>query len=223
MVSLAVWAWAHTTASESAVARVEAERARIIGGYGDNFDYNGTKTQYTRGEAKGEFEDETDTGYIEAWIKVPEGVYPEGAGTYRIVAKNWEEAPNATWMDGGIASCLTLHGATGRGAPVLPEVFAYISGWGKADVYKDDELIYEGLEFHFMVTNGARDPETHAVHNSTRTGFWSPTDPENAYIHRYDIVLHVIAQSLEPDPKNFPPYTVFFNWNFEDVTLHMMG
>ena len=223
LVSFAVGAWAYTTASDSAVVRVEGERARIIGGYGDNFDYNGSKTQYTRGQAEGKFEDETDTGYLKAWVKVPEGVYPEGAGTYRIVAKAWEEAPNATWMDGGIASYLTVHGATGRGPPVLPEVFSYIAGWGTADVYKDDKLLYKDLDFHFMITNGARDPATHAVYNSTKTGFWSPTDPENAYIYRYDRVLHVVAHSLDTDPNNFPPYTVFFHWNFEDVAFYMKG
>lgn len=232
LASVAIGAWANTIVSDSAVVKVKGKRARIIGGYGDNFDWSGSTTQYTRGKAKGWFKDETDTGYLNAWVYVPEGVYPEGAGIYRIVAKNW--VGTMDWMDGGIASYLTLHGASGRGPPVLPEVFSYIAGWGTADVYiyefdgdddddDDGNLLYEDLEFHFMITNGARDLITHAVYNSDQTGFYSPADPGNAFIYRYDRVLHVVAHSEVPDPGNFPPWSVFFHWNFEDVTFNMKG
>ena len=55
-----------------------------------------------------------------------------------------------------------------------------VAGWGETDVYLNDELVFEDLDAHFMVTEGLRDSITRYIYNMDRTGFYDPANPTDA-------------------------------------------
>jgi len=121
------------------------------------------------------------------------------------------------WMDGGIATNLTVHGATERGPPALPEVYTYVGGWGEADVYVNGTLVFEDMDAHFMVTEGTRDPVTHMVYNADKTGPYSPMNPTNATTYPELVLTHIMLHSLDEDLNNFPTWTVAMHINYEST------
>ncbi len=94
---------------------MNARDGSMIGGYGDNFVYDGSDSRIGTGQATINVDPDKDTGTLEAtWngTHTPEdGVTV--TGQIRIVIKTWSGAP--AFMQGGIAEDVQLHGATGQG------------------------------------------------------------------------------------------------------------
>ena len=86
-------------------------------------------------------------------------IKPEAGKSYtgdiRMEYSQFDEGSD--FWEGGIADFVWLHGNTGQEAPVMPKVRTMLGSWGPADVYVNDELIYEGLVGHMMYTEGSRD------------------------------------------------------------------
>jgi len=69
-----------------------------------------------------------------------------------------------------------------------------------------------------MYTERARDPESRAVYNGDRSGFYSPKNSSDGSIARpEEKELHFVAHSMDKDKGNFPPHGVFIHINFADV------
>lgn len=60
---------------------------------------------------------------------------------------------------GGVATNFAMHGGTGIGTKLFPEVFAYVSLWGVAELAIDGEVVASNRLVHAMITNRARDEE----------------------------------------------------------------
>ena len=184
--------------------------------------YSGDKYTQTTGLVSIDVNDDTNEGKIVAHWVVNDWKYdasrPLATGTMKII---WTDfLGEADFMDGGIASELVLHGDSGNEAPVLPTVYTYSAGWGTADVYLNDELIYEDVLAHYMVTEGTRDPVTHAVHESEGKSIFVPTpkggDSGNGFTYPSRNIIHMIVHTEVRDPNNWPPFTMFIHVNFED-------
>ncbi len=204
--------------SHEAEWQLRATDPLLIGGYGDNFVYDGEAVVPVDGQATVDVNVEEDTGTMEAVFNGT--IRPEKdvsyTGEIRIVYDEFEAGSD--FWEGGIADFVYLHGDTGQEAPVMPKVRSYLASWGPADIYVDGELIYEDLVGHMMYTEGSRHAETYAIYNEDESGFYSPKEPANSSIaHPDGRELHFVAHTVEPDSGNFPPHTVWIHLNFQSV------
>ncbi len=192
-----------------------ASKPLLIGGYGDNFVYNGEKVQALTGTATVDVNAATNTGKMVAEFYGT--ITPEAGKTFtgNIKLEYNKFLEGSDFWEGGIADFVYLHGATKQEAPVMPKVKTPLASWGPVNVYVDDKLIYEKLVGHMMYTEASRDKETYAIYNSDRSGFYSPKDPTNGSIaHPDQMELHFVAHTTDPDSGNFPPHTVWIHLNY---------
>ncbi|MHC4182845.1 MAG: hypothetical protein ACYSR0_05800 [Planctomycetota bacterium] len=197
---------------------LEASRPLLIGGYGDNFNYDGSRVVPLIGKAKVLLDVQRDSGTM--FVSFMGTINPEKGKSYTGKIKLYYTLDNegpAFW-EGGVADFIYLHGGTKQGPPVMPKIRSFLAAWGYADVYVNGELVYKDLDGHMMYTERSRDTKTKAIYNKTRTGFYSHKDPSNASIAAPDErELHFVAHSMEKDKGNFPPHTVWIHLNFEKV------
>ena len=205
--------------SHAPVWHLKAKSPLLIGGYGDNFNYNGSQVIPMLGKAKVIVDTERDGGAMV--VKVKGTINPEKGKTYTgDITIHYSIAKGGpAYREGGVADFIYLHGDTRQGPPVMPKVRSFLAAWGTADIYVNDELVYTGLDGHMMYTERSRDPNTKAIYNRDRSGFYSQKDPANASIvDPNGSELHFVAHSMEKDNGNFPPHTVWIHLNFGNVS-----
>jgi hypothetical protein len=200
------------------VWKLEASDPLLIGGYGDNFVYNGKKVVPVEGKATVDVNAKKNTGTM--IVEFNGTITPEAGvnytGNIRIEYTEFDEG--SEFWEGGIADFVYIHGDTGQEAPVMPKVKSDLASWGPADVYVNDELVYDNLVGHMMYTEGSRNKEDYAIYNRDKSGYYSPKDPTNGSIaHPDEKELHFVAHTVEPDKGNFPPHTVWIHLNFITV------
>jgi len=77
-----------------------------------------------------------------------------------------------------VADFVYVHGDTAPGPPVMPKVRTFLGSWGPVDVYIGGELVYQGLDWHIMLTERSRDLTTNAIYaDADRKSFYSPVEP----------------------------------------------
>jgi hypothetical protein len=190
----------------------------LIGGYGDNFDYDGNEVKPVGGVGIVDVNARTNRGRMTATFYGT--IEPEQGESYtgeiRLVYDDFSGGP--AFMEGGIADFVYLHGATGQEAPVMPRLRSYLASWGDVDIYVDGELIYEDLVGHTMLTEGARDRRTYAIYDSSGEEFYSPRNPSDSSIANPNTrAMHFVAHTTRSDSNNFPPHTVWVHLNFQTV------
>jgi len=199
--------------------KLEATDGLLIGGYGDNFVYDGKTVVPVEGKAMVNVNTKTNQGTMTAEFNGT--ITPEAGKSYTgdIRLEYTKFAEGSDFWEGGVADYVYLHGDTGQEAPVMPKVRTDLGSWGPVNVYVNDELVYENLAGHMMYTEGSRDRSTYALYNSDKSGFFSPMDPSNSSIAAPDeMELHFVAHTTESDSGNFPPHTVWLHLNFQNVT-----
>lgn len=87
--------------------------------------------------------------------------------------------PGATWQDGGIASNVAEHGASGQGNKMEPQMALVSGGWGTAEATLDGQPLVDPVSggtlwnAHHMVTKDAMmDATTHASHLAEAPYAW---------------------------------------------------
>jgi hypothetical protein len=198
---------------------LEASEPLLIGGYGDNFAYDGKNVTPVDGTATVEVNTAQDTGSMEVVFNGT--IRPEKevsySGEIRLVYEEFSGA-GSDFKEGGITDFVYLHGDSGQEAPVMPTVRTYLASWGPVDIYVDGEKVYEQLVGHMMLTEAARDQETYAIYDESGEGYYSPKEPGDFSIAQPDRrTLHFVAHTTKQDPDNFPPHTVWLHLNFQDV------
>lgn len=153
--------------------------------------------------------------------------------TYTVIMDRY--AGPAKFMNGGIAKDLYLHGVTGHGAPILPKVYNYLAGWGRADVYKDGRLLYKHYFAHFMLTDGVRNKVTHKIDypgpmqlmkakkQGDKEAIKAAVQQIKKAAGKVDTStqqLHIIVHSGRKNPNHFPPFQVFVHFMWDQVTWH---
>ena len=104
----------------------------------------------------------------------------------------------APYQDGGLATRIYEHGDSGNGDSLYPKTWLYPAGWGKANVFKNAQLLLQDYATHFMVMERSRDPKTRAVHYPmTRSLPEGETDPAGMEIDLW-------VRSAEPNTQNSP-------------------
>jgi len=146
-----------------------------------------------------------NTGSFRADLELPEGHY---------VIELDEFVEFSPCQNGGIAAFLYEHGDSGCGDANWPKSLLYIAGWGTGRAWLDDELLYDGYQIHFMVTQGMRDRETLRVTPEA-------TGPTGAgAVNPAAMQLDFYIRSPETDDANHPNRQVFDHFFAMEVTWH---
>ena len=188
--------------------RIRGQKATLVGSMQDqspwdHLDYAGKHLKPVQGTIDIDVNEITNAGQIIA-------EFTEGSDRYRIVFDRF--AASRPYQDGGIATRVYEHGDSGNGDPLYPKTWLYLSGWGKADVYKNGQILYKDYDAHFMVMERSRDPNTHEVRYPVkRTLPGGETDPAGMEIDLW-------VRSKETNNKNFPPFDTFVHLYWEEVT-----
>lgn len=201
--------------------KIEANGARIIGGYGDNFAYNGENVRPVDGSAQMTVDPAAGTAQLEIRVHTTDASGPlrfsknrSFSGDIRIV-----QMLDTSKMDKArIATDVSLHGDTGNEAPVMPNVYNYFATWGPAKIFVNGEEVIPMIGSHTMFTEQARGPNGKIVNGAgkvyspmltDKTGFTDPSTTE----------FHFVAHTTEPDSDNFPPHSGWIHLHFSDVNV----
>lgn len=191
----------------SGLFRLRGANGRLVGSMQDrspwdHLDPAGTHLTLVPGTIEIEVDERADTGKVVA-------EFVEETDHYKII---FDRFAGAGYQDGGIVTRVYEHGDSGNGDPLYPKTWLYLAGWGRADVYKNGQVLYGDYAAHFMVMERSRDPKTHAVqYPMKRTLPGGETDPAGMEIDLW-------VRSAEPNPKNFPPFETFIHLYWEEVT-----
>jgi hypothetical protein len=169
----------------------------------DHLDYAGKHLTPVQGMIDIDVNELTNSGKVVA-------EFVEKGDRYRIVFDRF--TAKAPFQDGGIATRIYEHGDSGNGDPLYPKTWLYLGGWGTATVLKNDEVLYQDYDAHFMVMERSRDSKTHEVHYPIkRTLPGGETDPAGMEIDLW-------VRSKEQNTNNFPPFETFVHLCWEEVT-----
>ncbi|HJT21799.1 MAG TPA: BON domain-containing protein [Nitrospira sp.] len=210
---------------------VTASDGMLIGGEGrtgDSMRYRGEHIWPGPGSATVLVREDRNTGVVMGTVRT-------NGHTYTVLMNRFGgERP---YQSGGIAKFVTLHGLTRQGGPILPKTYAYLAGWGSpCTVWKDDSVLYDKFDCHFMLTEGVRDPVTgevpgfpdkRDVRELLRGQQWQGDYEHNRNtkrrirdagdISRMGLQLHVFAHSPERDTGHLPPYETAMHFLWTDV------
>ena len=201
---------------------IEASDVRIIGGYGDNFAYDGSNVRDLEGSAEMRLDTESGTGELEIHLRTTEASGPirysedrSWEGEIRIVQRL-----DTSQMDmARIQEERWLHGDTGNEAPVMPRLWNYFATWGPSTIYVNGEEVVPMVGSHTMFSEQARNEagrivndegQVYSPRTQDKTGFTDPSETE----------FHYVAHTSEPDSDNFPPHTAWIHLHFDDVQVH---
>lgn len=208
---------------------LKADMPIVIGGYGDNFDYTGKTVRPVRGFATLDIDPERKTGTIEATLHVPASSPLHFSR--QATSENGVTVVKEEYLEGEIKVVLKidqstrlvenewLHGDTGKEAPVLPDLFNWIAGWPKADVYVNGQLAYKDMAGHFMFAEQLRRPDG-SVRHADGTLYTMDAKDKSHYTIPGRWELHVMVMSMDqPDEHNFPPFAKVLHANFENIFI----
>ncbi len=188
--------------------RIRGQKATLVGSMQDNspwdhLDYAGKHLKAVQGTIDIDVNEITNTGQVIA-------EFTEGSARYKIVFDRF--SASKPYQDSGIATRVYEHGDSGNGDPLYPKTWLYLSGWGTATMFKNDQILYKDYSAHFMVMERSRDPKTQEVHYPVkRTLPGGETDPAGMEIDLW-------VRSKEQNTKNFPPFETFVHLYWEEVT-----
>jgi hypothetical protein len=188
--------------------RISGQKATLIGSMQDtapwdHLDYAGKRLTPLQGTIEIDVNELTNAGRVIA-------EFVEGSDRYRIVFDHF--SGSKPYQDGGIATRVYEHGDSGNGDPLYPKTWLYLSGWGTAMTFKNDQILHKDYSAHFMVMERSRDPKTHEVHYPVkRTLPGGETDPGAMEIDLW-------VRSKETNNKNFPPFETFVHLYWDEVT-----
>ena len=138
--------------------RLEATGVRIIGGYGNNFAYDGANVRWLDGKAEIELDPNNGTGRIVIEVETTRESGPiryskdtNWSGTIRIVQRlNTREMEGARIVEDQI-----LHGDSGNEAPVMPTIYNYFATWGPSKIWVNgEEVVSCSAEHTWTVPSG---------------------------------------------------------------------
>lgn len=200
---------------------VKATQPYLIGGYGDNFDYDGSNVKRLEGVAYAQLNTEANEGWLMA--RFTGTIHPSKDKTYSgdiTIFYPMFMSQGPEYWEGGVADYVVLHGNTGREAPVMPAIPTYVATWGPAMVMVNGERVMRGPG-HTMLTERSRNPDTGAIYaNDSHAAYYSPMRPsEGVMVAPGEQELHFVFHTEGQDPDNFPKFASFIHLNYATVEL----
>lgn len=202
---------------DPAIWQVEATDGYLTGNYADRFRHDGVGVQAVTAVFTMSVDADNDTGFISmvftGTIQPNEtSIY---TGTFRVVQTEFFNAPpSPAFREGGLADHIMMHGATGQETSQYPQVEGYIATWGFADVFLDDELLFDDYGIHVMYNDGVRDNDAHYMRRADGSCCFSPSAPADSFVDPDDPEISVW---LFPSSRT-PVTSSGNNEQFDDVT-----
>ena len=199
---------------------IRASGVRIIGGYGDNFAYDGENVRAARGTAEMRLDPASGKGKLVIEMETTEESGPvhyarntRWGGAIRIV-----QTIDTAKMDAArIATETFLHGDTGNEAPVMPKIYNYFATWGPSKITVNGREAVPMVGSHTMLSEQARGPEGR-IHKGDQ--IYSPKlADKTGFTDADELEFHYVAHTTEPDQENFPPHTGWIHLHFSDVEI----
>lgn len=200
----------------------EAGLPLVIGDVVDPFQYDGEAVRELLGEAFVDVDPRSNLGLLRAEVRTTDASGPivvaEGTSLEGLIRIEMERfLGSESYMSGGIAEQLFVHGDTGVMAATMPELYAELVGWGLLDIYVDEELVYDDLPAHFMVTQRVRRPESegYTIARGSDGQIYSPELlDKSGFMYSTDRELHLWASSSIPGLPSSIDEAVFLHLNF---------
>lgn len=198
-----------------AVWAVRAEGPRVIGGYGDNFCYDGQGVRPLAGSLTLSIGAD-GTGLIDCSVSTTDASGPlhlsstdELAGTIRITSKIDSSSK--------LEELVEINGDIEGGDSGLPQTQATLTGKSTFDLYVDGVMRYEALRGGWSLADAVRQSDGSIRQSGLlyspllrdKSGFSDPGRLE------FTLLLHSDA----PDPNNNPAYSIVLHLVFSDVTI----
>lgn len=201
--------------------KIEASGARIIGGYGDNFAYDGDNVRALNGSATMTVDAESGKSWLEINVETTEESGPirfsadrSFSGKIRIV-----QMLDKSKMDmARIAEDVFLHGDTGNEAPVMPTIYNYFATWGPAKIFVNGEEAVPMIGSHTMFTERSRGADGRMV-NPCGAVYSPMATQKKGFTDAQNTEFHFVAHTAKPDKDNFPPHTAWLHLHFSDVKV----
>ncbi len=209
------------TGSAQGLWQIEATGVRVIGGYGDNFAYNGDNVRPLEGRAEVRLDPENGTGTITIEVETTSESGPirfskdqSWSGSIRLVQRlNTNEMEMAR-----MAQEVFLHGDTGNEAPVMPTIFNYFATWGPSKIWVNGEEVVPMIGSHTMFSERARGPSG-KIETASGQVYSPMAQDKTGFTDRYATEFHYVAHTMQPDQDNFPPHTGWIHLHFSNVTV----
>ena len=208
-------------ALDSGTWHLRAEGVSIIGGYGDNFAYDGENVRPLSGWAEVRLDAEHGTGTITIEVETTPESGPirfskdaSWSGKIRIVQRlNTNEMAMAR-----IVQEMSLHGNTGNEAPVMPTIFNYLATWGPSKIWVNGDEVVSMIGSHTMFSERARGANG-KIENRDGQVYSPMAALKDGFANRSATEFHYVAHTTQPDQDNFPPHTGWIHLHFSDVSV----
>jgi len=199
----------------NAVWAIRVEAPRVIGGYGDNFCYDGQGVRPLAGSLTLSIASD-GTGSIDASVSTIDASHQlhlassgELTGTIRIRSRIDDSSEVEEQVD--------INGDIEGGDSGLPQTHATLTGKSTFDLYVDGELRYEALRGDWSMADALRQSDGSIRQSGLlyspllrdKSGFSDPGRLEFTLLLRSDV----------PDPNNDPQYSIVLHLIFSDVTI----
>ncbi len=201
---------------EKGLISLAAFKVNIVGAYGDNLQWRGFNIRQYNGTMSLKVNPDNKIGSLviefEGSINPDEDAILDGKLKFVMTEFSGKE----DWQNGGIAKDILLFGDTGRGFEYLPKTKAELAGFGKANLYLNDQLVFDNLEAIFAYTDGIRKPngkiakpngDLYNLNEKSSVEFFDAGEKE----------FHFMVYMDDYDRANFPNKALFINMYFEDV------
>ncbi len=198
--------------------QIMAQDAYLAGSIADPFAYDGTAVQPVAGVLSMTLDADNDVGFM---VVVITGTIRPSAeeiytGTFRIVQDFFFDGPPfPAFKEGGIGDLVHMHGQSGNELSMYPELTGYIGTWGFADVFLDDEMLFQALGIHVMYSGGVRDDQAHFIRRGDGQCCFSPDAPGDSALDPEDPEISIW---LFPGADYTGIESFWIPLHFEDVT-----
>jgi len=221
----------------SCLYQLKAVEPYLIGGYGDNMDYDGSDThpRHYGGLADIYVDVCKDIKDLQEWrIRATLDVVKDEElplrpakdvslrGNIEVMFTSIEGLKyQLIDMAGNIVDPkIAFSGDPILGVPYLPESQIILAAWGKGQIKTGQRILYDNLRAFMMFTpQGSRDDQTRRVLKRDGSCCYNPSNPKDGYIKEGDKELHLWFYSEEEDANNLPKKKIFVNLIFENVDI----
>jgi hypothetical protein len=143
-----------------------------------------------------------DDATLEASFTDPQG------NEYRVVLDHVVKPPFPGYeTDGGVFLDGYLHGTTGIGTPLMPQVWTIAAWWGVGELYVNGEMVNNHRVMHLMTTEAVRDNDYKLAQQSDM-----PLSPEKWLVKGQPHHTHLILPPVQGTKKGpvFDPVETAF-------------